>query len=321
MLKQISGSILALVGLMIDVSCKKDYESVKDAEARRISEYISKNNLNLMVEDEEHTGFFYQIINPGSGDYFTNTDSILYNIQFRGLDNGGIYYDSPSFANRGTYVGYTDMVTHEYLYYSEPVQVKAATKSIPAIRSTIQKLRRGGTARILLPSYLAFGKNEVGTIPANQNMDIFITTYPETTQLERDDRMIQDLISSKGLSMTKDPSGIWYSISNAGSDTLPITETSTIQVSYTGRFMNGAVFEIGTGTSFDLSPDTRMQHTWINGWRRVIPGKLRKGGKMRMIIPSRLGSGKSESRDEFGNIVLPGNAVLDFDVEILSVKP
>jgi len=320
MLKQISGSILALTSLMMTVSCRKEYESVRDVEARTISDYIVRNNLSLMVEDEEHTGYYYQILNPGSGESLKNTDSILYNLQIKGMDNGNIYYDSPVFTNRGTYVGYTDIVAHEYVVYTDPKQVKAEVRSIPAIRNTILKLKRGGAARILLPSYLAFGKNGGGDIPGNQNMDVMITTHPDTTQQQRDDRLIGDFISGRGLNMIKDASGVWYSISNPGSDTSPITETSTIQISYTGRYLNGSVFQIGTGTSFDLSPNTRNLNSWINGWRKVIPGKLRKGGKMRMIIPSRLGTGRSESRDEYGNIVLPGNTILDFDVEIQSVK-
>ncbi|CAM3927668.1 FKBP-type peptidyl-prolyl cis-trans isomerase [Pedobacter westerhofensis] len=320
MLKQLSGYILALASLVMNVSCRKDYESVKDAEARRITEYIVRNNLSLMVEDGDHTGYYYQVLNPGLGEALKNTDSVLYNIQMKGIDNGIIYYDLPAFTNRGTYVGYTDVVSHEYVINTIPKKVISEARSIPAIRNTILKLKRGGAARILLPSSLAFGRNEVGEIPAKQDMDVMITIHPDTTQQQRDDRLIQDFMISKGLVMTKDPSGVWYSISNPGNDTSPIAETSTIQTSYTGRFLNGAVFQIGTGTSFDLSPNTRNLHSWINGWRKVIPGKLRKGGKMRMIIPSRLGTGKSELRNEFNYILLPGNAVLDFDIEIQSVQ-
>jgi len=40
-----------------------------------------------------------------------------------------------------------------------------------------------------------------------------------------------------------------------------------------------------------------------------------------MIIPSRLAMRQTDLRDELGNLRIPANAILDFDVEILSVKP
>jgi len=280
MLKKLSVYTLALLSLLLTISCKKDYESVEDLDSKKLTDYISGNSLNLMVEGEDRTGYYYQILSPGTGELLKNTDSVLYDIRIKGLDNENIYYDLPAYANRGTHVGYTDQIAHYYIIYTEPKQWRASVKSIPAIRNTILKLKRGGSARILLPSYLGYGKNGTGNIPSNQNLDITLTLYQDTSQMQRDDRLIRDFITSKGLKdMKKDPSGVWYYASSEGSELPLVTEQSTIQTSYTGRYTDGTAFETVKDATFDLSPDSRGIRTWINGWRKVLPGHVKKRWK------------------------------------------
>lgn len=299
MLKKLSGYILALVGLtLLFTSCKKDYESIQSIDSKTIADYISSNNLtNVMIADSAKTGYYYQIVTQGTGRPLKNTDSILYNGVVKGLENGTVYLSTPTYANLGTYVGYTN-------------QLNAV--SIPAIHDVMLKLRRGGVARILLPSYLAYGKNGSGSIPSNENIDLTITTYADTTQAQHDDNVIQQFITSKGLTMIKDPSGVYYSISAVGSGTYPITVNSSVNVSYTGRYIDGTVFDTNTNILFNFSPGLEG-NLGVKGWRDVIPGKLQRNGKIRMIIPSGLAYGTA------GSGTLPGNAILDFDVEILSV--
>ena len=299
MLKKLSGYILALAGLTIIVtSCKKDYESIQNVDTAKITDFITRNNLTGMVRDSANTGYYYQIVTQGTGaELLKNTDSILYTGSFKGMENGITYFATASYYNLNTLVGYTNSVS----YNNDPY-------SVPAIREVMLKMKRGGTARILLPSHLAFGRNGAGEIPSNENLDLTITTFPESTQAQLDDRLIQDFVTSKGLTMTKDPSGVWYSVSAPGTGDVPITINSTIQTAYTGRFTDGTVFQTNADASFIVSET-------IAGWGKVIPGRLRKGGKMRMIIPSRLAYGQS------GGSAIPGNAILDFDIEILSITP
>jgi FKBP-type peptidyl-prolyl cis-trans isomerase FkpA len=301
MLKKLSGYTLALVGLtLIFTSCKKDYESIQSVDSQKISDYIAKNNLTGMVADSAKTGYYYQIVTQGTGAFLKNTDSVLYNGEIKGMENGTVYSNSSNNGNGNlsTYVGYTS-------------QLNGVT--IPAIREVMLKMRRGGVARILLPSYLAYGKNGSGNIPSNENIDLTITTYPEVTQAERDDKLIQQFIASKGLNMIKDPSGVYYSIAAVGAGTYPITVNSTIETSYTGRLVDGTIFDANTDASLLLSGT-------IKGWSLTLPGKLQRDGKIRMLIPSGLAYGTSSQAGSttYPNGI-PSNAILDFDLQILSV--
>lgn len=310
MLKKVSGYALALVGLtLLFSSCKKDYESIQSIDSKTIQDYLTANNITA-IPDPNNTGFYYQIINPGTGDNFKNTDSVFYTQNVKSLKNGTSYISTPVTANEGNYVGYVSRLA---------TGVQSGI-TVPAINTVMQQLKPGGSARIFLPSYLAFGKNGVNNIPSNENIDFVINTYSEKTQWQHDDNVIKAFIAAKGLTtMIKDPSRVYYSVSAVGTGTDVVNTTSTITAKYTGRLLDGSVFDFNTtdaGVSFSLPNGV------IQGWALGIPaGKLKVGGKIRLLIPSGLAYGTQGSVDTNNPNAykIPPNAVLDFDIEIVTI--
>ena len=75
------------------------------------------------------------------------------------------------------------------------------------------------------------------------------------------------------------------------------------------------------GTKFDSSVDRNSPFSFMLGKGRVIRGwdmgveKMRVGGKRKLTIPPQLGYGASGA----GNVI-PPNAVLVFEVEVLDVE-
>ena len=112
------------------------------------------------------------------------------------------------------------------------------------------------------------------------------------------------------------PSGLQIIDSKVGTGASPKTGQTCV-MHYTGwLYENGA-----KGKKFDSSVDRGQPFEFPIGTHRVIPGwdegvaSMKVGGKRTLIIPPELGYG---SRGAGG--VIPPNATLIFDVELLGIK-
>ena len=91
------------------------------------------------------------------------------------------------------------------------------------------------------------------------------------------------------------------------------TNGKTVDVHYTGWLTNG--------TKFDSSVDRGRPFSFVLGAGRVIKGwdqgvaGMKVGGKRKLTIPSELGYGSRGA-----GAVIPPDATLVFDVELLAVK-
>jgi FKBP-type peptidyl-prolyl cis-trans isomerase len=119
-------------------------------------------------------------------------------------------------------------------------------------------------------------------------------------QAVTDDAAIQAYIKTNNITATKDPSGLYYSIIQAGTGAYP-TSTSNVSISYAGSFLDGTSFESGPSNNFALP-------TQIKGWQIGIP-HINSGGTILLLVPSALGYGTVGN----GGAVL-ANAVLVFTI-------
>ena len=116
--------------------------------------------------------------------------------------------------------------------------------------------------------------------------------------------------------MIKTASGLQYEDTKVGTGAAPKTGQTCV-MHYTGW-----LYENGTkGNKFDSSVDRNEPFEFPIGQKRVIAGwdegvaTMKVGGKRILIIPPALGYG---ARGAGG--VIPPNATLMFDVELLGVK-
>ena len=112
------------------------------------------------------------------------------------------------------------------------------------------------------------------------------------------------------------PSGLRITDTKIGSGTTPRTGQICV-MHYTGwLFQNGV-----KGQKFDSSLDRGKPFEFVIGTRQVIAGwdegvaTMKVGGKRTLIIPPELGYGARGAAN-----VIPPNATLIFDVELLDVK-
>lgn len=106
------------------------------------------------------------------------------------------------------------------------------------------------------------------------------------------------------------PGGLQYTILALGTGK-PALPGDQVTVNYTGRLVNGAVFD----TSINRRPFvfTLNAGQVILGWDMGVAG-MKVGEKRQLIIPPDLGYGSSATQN------IPANSVLIFEVDLLDVK-
>jgi FKBP-type peptidyl-prolyl cis-trans isomerase FkpA len=119
---------------------------------------------------------------------------------------------------------------------------------------------------------------------------------------------LQSYITTNSITATQDPGGFFYTIVTPGSGVTP-TLSSNVTVRYTGKLLNGTVFDSNTsaaGISFVLSQ-------LIRGWQLGIP-LIKKGGSINLYLPPSLAYGCYASGP------IPGNSSLIFNIELVDVQ-
>jgi peptidylprolyl isomerase len=114
-------------------------------------------------------------------------------------------------------------------------------------------------------------------------------------------------------------SGLLYRelAAGTGAEVRSSDDCQFVRVRYVGRLLNGPVFsQTPEGVTYDFSVGRHLQ---IAGFEQGMVG-MKVGGSRQLIIPPALGYGSQERRDANGNVVIPANSTLVFDVTLVSVQ-
>jgi FKBP-type peptidyl-prolyl cis-trans isomerase FkpA len=130
------------------------------------------------------------------------------------------------------------------------------------------------------------------------------TSYNPTKQAAIDDARIQAYVAANNITgLTKDPSGVYYKFIIKNDSTAHPTDSSTVQVTYTGKLLNGTTFDTESVTLLALTDV-------VKGWQIAVPYMTEKE-RMLLIIPSGLGYGTT------GSSSVPANSVLVFTIDLI----
>lgn len=108
------------------------------------------------------------------------------------------------------------------------------------------------------------------------------------------------------------PSGLQYKVITEGKGKSP-SATDTVSVQYTGKLIDGTVFD----SSYKRGqPATFAVNGVIKGWTEALQ-LMKEGSKWELYVPANLAYGETGT---IGGPIGP-NAMLVFEVELLSIKP
>lgn len=116
------------------------------------------------------------------------------------------------------------------------------------------------------------------------------------------------------------PKGVSVDVVAEGTGPSP-TKQDVVFVRYTGKLADGTVFD--QSQDIPLPVEGLLPKGSPLPLARMIPGfaegavRMKKGGKYTLFIPAEQGYGAEGQKDQQGNQVIPPNADLTFDVELV----
>jgi len=138
-----------------------------------------------------------------------------------------------------------------------------------------------------------------------------LTTFSscDTDYKAQDDALLQQYIKDINLTAIAAQDGLYYTMDVEGTGAQPSGIYSTVTVHYTGRFLEGGIFD----TSVGGNPYQNQLTGVILGWQYGIP-HFKAGGKGKLLIPSHLAYGAS------GQGSIPANTPLVFEIDLIAVQ-
>ncbi len=144
----------------------------------------------------------------------------------------------------------------------------------------------------------------------------FLNTYMRKKQEAEDAaakeegrKWLEENAKKPGVKTT--PSGLQYEVINTGNGLQP-TDNDTVVVNYTGKLIDGTVFDSSIQTG---QPATFRIRQVVAGWAEGLK-MMHEGDKWNLYVPSELGYGPQGYQG-----VIPPNATLVFELELVKVKP
>lgn len=123
---------------------------------------------------------------------------------------------------------------------------------------------------------------------------------------------LRDYLASNNITATEHCSGLFYVVENEGTGRKP-EACGAVVANYKGMLTDGTVFDQSTSpVEFGLT-------SVIQGWTNGVP-LVKEGGRIILYIPPSLGYGAREVRDPNGNVRIPANSNLIFEVDLLGVR-
>lgn len=265
---------------LLFVSCSSDepidYRLQNDEE---IQAYIANNLLNT---EKTASGLYYVIDEQGSGEKpANNTDRVK--VIYKGyLTNGEVFDESTEGAS----------FLLQYI--------------IPGFAEGLTKFNEGGKGKLIIPAHLGYGGSNYNDIPGG-SVIIFDIELVYVNYKTENDIAIQNYLTENDIETQSTDSGLYYEITETGTGAYP-TASNNVTVAYTGRFLNGDIFDESSisGTSLNLNEV-------IKGWTEGIPF-FNEGAKGKLFVPAHLGYG---NLDYYG---IPGGSVLIFEIELKSIN-
>ena len=282
----------------------------KQAEPEKLNKYLATNNITTKPLA---SGLYFIESVAGSGNKPKTGDMVKINFAVSLIDGKELF---STVKNGGPM----------------PVEIGKPFEN-KGFEEAVAMMKKGGKAKIIVPSSLAFGEQGRGQMVAPFTTllyDVEIVDIKSKAEYEKEKAQAQKILEqAASKSKAEEPvliqkyikdnniitkplaSGLYYIETKKGTGA-KAAKGKSVSVHYTGRLLNGNEFDSSVGkTPFDF---VLGQGQVIPGWDEGI-ALMSVGGKAKFIIPSSLAYGTQAMGDK-----IPAYSTLVFEVELIGVK-
>ena len=291
----------------IEAKQQKEMEELRGKEKPLIMSFVAKENITVTPDSN---GIYFISEKKGKGKKLRAGDYANINLKINKLDGSRPLYDS-KINNNGKGIDY--MVGTGYFGM--------------AFDNALANANVGDKFKLLSPSAMAFGaRGAEGVVPPYTPLFYeveVLDTYTEQDYMAKRKKEAEDLkkkeqkdiakyLNDNNIKATPDADGIYKKVEIEGKGE-QVKKGDLVKVLYTGYLLDG--------TKFDSNQNKDNPFSFIVGTGSVIPGwdkgvsTMKVGEKSLFIIPSGMAYGPTGSGG-----VIPPNAVLVFEIEVLGVE-
>jgi FKBP-type peptidyl-prolyl cis-trans isomerase len=280
--------------------------ALQKKEQETLSKFLADNKITTAPQT---SGLYYIEQVAGKGIGIDSGCQVIYNVKISMLDGKQVF-------------GQDSM---KFIYGKRP--------DMSGFLEGIKMMKKGGQARLILPSQLAFGERGYREIPPYTTIiyDVKVVDvkskadYEKAQALEKkkkDEKKekakkseageLQKYLKDNKITTKPTASGLYY-IEKVKGTGPQIHAGSKVSVQYTGTLLNGKKFDSSRdhgGKPFDVEVG---KGNVIKGWDEGLL-HMSKGSRATLICPSKIAYGEQE----MGSI--PAFSSLVFDIEVVDVK-
>jgi FKBP-type peptidyl-prolyl cis-trans isomerase FkpA len=140
------------------------------------------------------------------------------------------------------------------------------------------------------------------------------TTPPCTSKAVSADSAALIKFAGDSIALTADSTGLYYHIIDSGNAMRPVA-SSQLNVTYKAKLMDNFTFDSATNSYLMGATLSQL----IAGWQIGLP-KIGVGGHIQLFIPSALAWGCNGIVTSAGQVIVPPDATVYFDIQLLGVN-
>lgn len=307
--------------LFVVIACDRADDDPVGDEMARLEAWLQVHNINVQPTS---SGLYY--INKVEGTGLSPIDSsyVVFSYTARSLD--GVTFET---TNRDTAKLY-DIFSYS-THYTPYFQVYVGDYfKLKGLYEGLSYMKEGGKARLIIPSTLGYGTSSSGSIKSNSTLIYDVELIKVVTDPEAYEKSLIASYLEKHPGYTEISDNLHILKLDEGFRNCVIEDDSVVYVNYTGKFLDGYVFDtnvesVARKNNIYSSSNSYVELSFTVGGDEVIKGyslavkNMIEGERALVIIPSEYAYGASGKSS--GSKIIQPYETLIFDIEVVKVYP